>query len=58
MSEEEIDFFKIASEVCKEKGKVYEFECPICKNKASAIRSTLNGHLHAKCDKCDIWVME
>ena len=64
MDEEEKDiqeflqYLKVVDEVCKEKGKVYEFECPICKGKAKAIKNSYNGHLWSKCEKCDMNVME
>lgn len=35
--QEFLQYLKVADKVCKEKGKVYEFECPICKGKAKAI---------------------
>lgn len=55
------DMFKfliLASKVCKEKGKHYEFECPLCKSKAVAIKNTYNGHLWAKCNGCEVSVMQ
>ena len=64
MDEEEKDiqeflqYLKVADEMCKEKGKVYEFECPICKGKAKSIKNSYNGHLWSKCEKCDMNVME
>lgn len=58
IEDEEIkDFFKflkVANETCKEKGKQYEFKCPLCGGKASGIRNTYNGHLWAKCNGCDM----
>lgn len=56
--EEFLNFMKVANDVCKEKGKMYEFECPTCKEKANAIKNTYNGHLWAKCDSCDINVIQ
>ena len=38
------------------KGKMYEFECPLCK--ANAIKNTYNGHLWAKCDGCNTNVIQ
>ena len=53
-----LKYLKVASEVVKEKGKHYEFECPICKGKAAAIRNIYNGHLWSKCEKCNMTVMQ
>lgn len=39
--EEFLNFMKVASDICKEKGKIYEFKCPICKGKAQAIKKRL-----------------
>ncbi len=67
MSEEEIDdkeiedflkFLKVANETIKEKGKMYEFECPLCGDKAEGIKNTYNGHLFAKCKNCNMQIME
>ena len=62
MEDEELEEFfmylKVASEVVKEKGKYYEFECPICKGKATSIRNTYNGHLWSKCESCDMLVIQ
>lgn len=55
--EEFLNFMKVANDVCKEKGKMYEFECPTCKEKANAIKNKYNGHLWAKCDSCDMSVI-
>ena len=63
MNEEEIEdkeiqdflkFMEIASKTCEEKGKQYDFTCPICGGKAQAIKNTYNGHLWAKCEKCEM----
>lgn len=60
--EENIDeflkFLEVANNVCMEKGKIYEFECPICKEIAKAIKSNYNGHLHAECKKCEMIIQE
>ena len=53
-----LKFLEIANRVCREKGVIYEFECPICKGVAKASKSTYNGHLHAQCKKCDMTIME
>lgn len=60
--EEELEDFlmylKIAGDVAQEKGKLYEFECPICKGKATAIKNTYNEHLWSKCERCDMTIIE
>lgn len=56
--EESLKFIKVASETCKEKGKQYEFACPLCNGKAEGIRNTYNGHLWAKCSNCDMNVIQ
>lgn len=38
-------------------GKEYTSEC-VCGGTITAIRSTYNGHLHARCDKCGYKLME
>ena len=62
MEDKEIDeflkFLEVANDTCKEKGIIYEFECPICKGMAKASKSTYNGHLHAQCKKCDMTIVE
>lgn len=56
--DEFLEFLKVANDICKEKGKEYEFECPICKGKAEGIKNSYNGHLWAKCKKCNMNVIE
>lgn len=56
--EDFLKFLKVASEQCKEKGKMYEFECQLCKGKAKAIKNWYNGHLWAKCSSCDMNVIQ
>ena len=56
--EETLKFIQIEEEICKKKGIEYKFECPICKGQANAIKSTYNGHLWAKCDNCDMQVIQ
>ena len=56
--EEFLKFIEVANENCKERGKVYEFECPICKGKAKAIKSNHNGHLWTQCNSCDMKVIQ
>lgn len=53
-----IEFFNYAYDVCKEKGKMYEFECPFCKKKATAIKNDYNGHLWCECKNCDIKIIQ
>ena len=56
--EEFLKFLKVADEVCKEKGKMYDFKCPLCSGNAKAIKNTYNGHLWSKCENCDINVIQ
>lgn len=56
--EDFLKFLKVASNTCNERGKHYEFECPLCKNEAVAIKNTYNGHLWAKCDGCGVKVIQ
>lgn len=56
--EDFLNYIRVANDICKEKGKMYEFECPLCKGKAIAIKSNYNGHLWSKCEKCDMNVIE
>ena len=58
MEKEDILFINKAYDVCTERGKLYEFECPICKGKAQAIKDNYNGHLHAECKQCDLLIMQ
>ena len=55
-----IDPFAFAIEASKDLnlGESKDFICPVCGGKAYAERVKLNGHLHAKCEKCGITVME
>ena len=53
-----IKFFNYAYDICKERGKTYEFECPFCKEKATAIKSSYNGHLWCECKNCDIKIIQ
>ena len=39
-------------------GVPYEAKCPYCDGTITAIRSTYNGHLLVKCDKCKFMLME
>ena len=55
-----IEFAEAAVKACenKENGKKYEFECPLCGGTAKASKSTYNGHVCAKCEKCDFSFIE
>lgn len=44
-----LKFLQVANDTCKEKGKIYEFECPLCHGMAEGTKSNYNGHLWAKC---------
>lgn len=58
------DFLKVAMEAAGPKGykldwgKSKNFVCPICNGKATAVRSTVNGHIHAICSDCGIALVE
>jgi len=39
-------------------GKRKNFVCPICNGNATAVRSTVNGHIHARCECCGIALTE
>lgn len=39
-------------------GKSVEFECPLCNGTITCVRSTYNGHIHAKCSGCNFTIME
>lgn len=56
--EDFLKYSKVANEVCKEKGKGYDFKCPLCGGNAKAIRNTYNGHLWSRCGKCEMVVMQ
>ena len=45
---------------CKEWGRIYEFECPICGSIVKAVRNSFNGHIHLKCTgkDCPVDIME
>lgn len=56
--EDFLKFLEVASKACEKKGKQYEFECPLCKGTAQGFKNTYNGHLWAKCEKCDMNIIE
>lgn len=54
-----IVFLKALREnIPEEWGKIVEYTCPICGGTVKCVRSDYNGHIHAKCEKCDMAVME
>lgn len=56
--EDFLKFMTVASDTCKERGKRYGFNCPLCEGEAGAIKSSYNGHLWAKCNKCGMTVIQ
>ena len=56
--EEFFRYIKSADKAIKEKGKMYDFKCPLCGGNAKAIRNTYNGHLWSRCGKCEMVVMQ
>lgn len=54
--EDMFSFMVAASDAVKDRGKVYEFTCPLCGRTAKAAKAKSNGHLHAVC-KCGIQIM-
>lgn len=53
-----MDFFKLAAEICSDRGRAHSFTCPICGATAQAERAPSNGHLHANCPGCGVGVVE
>jgi len=51
-------FISIANEVIVDRGKAYNFECPVCGGNAMGIKAETNGHLHAICEGCGIKIMQ
>ena len=62
MKDKEIEdclkFIIEANKACKEIGKQYVFTCPLCGKKARAIRNSYNSHLWAKCENCNMQVIQ
>ena len=54
--EDMVSFMVAASDAAKDRGKVYEFTCPLCGRTAKSARAKSNGHLHAVCE-CGIQFM-
>ena len=57
--EEMDDIFKYlkAQQEAEEQGEE-EFTCPICGGQAFWGRSSINNHLHSRCEKCGICIMQ
>lgn len=53
-----LKLMKKAKEVCKESDTTYEFECLVCGNNAYAGKSSVNNHIHLRCEKCNISIMQ
>jgi len=53
---EVFDYLKVIPKF-KERGVPHKVKC-LCGGTITAIRSTYNGHLHVKCDKCKFTLME
>lgn len=51
-------FLKVANETIKEKGIIYDFTCPLCEGQAQGIKNTHNEHLWAKCEKCNMSIIQ
>ena len=51
-------FLEKACEICIEKGKNYEFECPICNGYAIGMKSRINGHIMASCSECGMRIRQ
>lgn len=58
ITEKEIRLMKKARTICKTANKTYEFECPNCGEKARAGKASINNHIHLRCDKCNISIMQ
>lgn len=50
-------FVREASQACRGKAEA-EFQCTFCDGIGKVVRSELNGHLSAKCDKCGFSFMQ
>lgn len=53
-----LKFILEADKIIVEKGKPYEFTCPICGGAAIGARAELNGHIHAACEGCGIRIIQ
>lgn len=58
--ENTIEFSGNVKKKCKEWGRTYEFECPICGNIVKVARDSFNGHIHLKCtgENCPVHIIE
>lgn len=52
-----LEFFKAASEGLK-KGQARNFKCPLCNGQAIALKSSRNGHIHARCNDCGYTMLQ
>lgn len=41
-----------------ESGKVYQWECPVCKGIVKGTRDKSNNHLNAQCESCGLAVRQ
>ena len=55
-AEKGIRLIKKARAICKTANKTYEFECPHCGDRAG--KASINNHIHLRCDKCNISIMQ
>ena len=53
-----LKFMTVADNEIKERGKIYKFTCPLCNGEAEGIKNTYNGDLWAKCEKCEMNVIQ
>lgn len=52
-------FLKALKEnIPEEWGKKVKYICPVCGGTVRCARSDYNGHIHARCEKCGMGVME
>ena len=58
MATKMIPFMKAAKEAIKEPDKQYTFTCPLCGGEATGGKAGTNNHIHAKCNKCNISIMQ
>lgn len=53
-----LKFILEADKTIIERGKPYEFTCPICEGKAIGVRAEIDGHIHAACESCGIRIIQ
>lgn len=51
-------FLGSATSTIEQRGKTFEWKCPICGGKAVGGKARSNGHIHAKCNDCNMEVMQ